>query len=245
MTTELPHKKTLCNVDSLEEVISGIEEFLTTTFEKPDKYTENYVHIREIDILLRNLMEEVCELSVRYPTLGDLLFERWNSFDNLDMVINIIKDMMEYDADRSPFISQFFVSVMYLKLSVMANVQNARYIYSDLLALDYMNFHGIDSPVRHHELIPIYTNFYGDNRGGTSYHNFVVLGVKLIIKSFCLHYPDSFETRRYNLYVALESAIEDGIIPGGFRGGFVNVGDSSIVQGEMIEFLMNRISEGL
>jgi hypothetical protein len=223
-------------------VISGIDELLTTAFEKPDKYIENYVHIREINTLLRNLMEEVCELSVRYPTLGDLLFERWNSFDNLDTVIEVIRDMTEYDADRSPFIGQFFVSVMYLKLATMANVKNARHIYSDLLALDYMNVRGLDSLVRHHELIPIYNSFYRDDCGGTSYHNFVVLGVKLIIKSFCLHYPDSFETRRYNLYVALESAIEDDIIPGGFRGGFVNVGDSSIVQGEMIEFLMNRIA---
>lgn len=245
MTTDLTHKKTLSKVDSLEEVISGIHEFLSTTFERPDKYIENYVHTREINALLRNLMEEVCELSVRYPTLGNLLFQRWNSFNNLDTVIHVIKDMMEYDADRSTFIGQFFVSVMYLKLSVMANVENARCIYSELLSYDKMNVRGLDSYVRHCELIPIYNNFYGDDRGGTSYHNFVVLGVKLIIKSFCLHYPNSFETRRYNLYVALESAIEEGIIPGGFRGGFLNVGDSSIVQGEMIEFLMNRISEAL
>lgn len=241
MTTELAHKKTLCNVDSLEEVLSGIEEFLSTTFERPDRYIENYVHYREINSFLRNLMEEVCELSIRYPTLGEQLFQRWNNFNNLDTVRTVIKDMMEYDADRSPFIGQFFVSVMYLKLSVMANNDNARYIYSELLSFDKMNVRGLDSQVRHHELIPIYNNFYGDDHGGTNYHNFVVLGVKLIIKSFCLHYPDSLDTKRYNLYVALESAIEDGIIP---PGGFINIGDSSIVQTEMIEFLMDRIATG-
>jgi hypothetical protein len=241
MTSDLSNKKILTKVDSLEEVIFGIDEFLTTTFERPDRYTENYVHCREIDALLRTLMEEVCELSIRYPTLGEQLFQRWNNFNNLDIVRTVIKDMMEYDADRSPFIGQFFVSVMYLKLSVIANNDNARYIYSELLSFDKMNVRGLDSQVRHHELIQIYNNFYGDHHGGTTYHNFVVLGVKLIIKSFCLHYPDSIETRRYNLYIALESAIEDGIIP---PGGFINIGDSSIVQTEMIEFLMERIARG-
>jgi hypothetical protein len=239
MTSDLSNKKILTKVDSLEEVIFGIDEFLTTTFERPDRYIENYVHYREINALLRTLMEEVCELSVRYPTLGDQLFQRWNSFNNLDTVRTVIRDMMEYDADRSPFIGQFFISVMYLKLSVIANNDNARYIYSELLSFDRMNVRGLDSQVRHHELIEIYNNFYGDDHGGTSYHNFVVLGVKLIIKSFCLHYPDSIETRRYNLYVLLESASEDGIIP---PGGFINIGDSCIVQSEMIEFLMDRIA---
>lgn len=241
MTTDLPQKKILSKVDSLEEVITGIDEFLTSTFKRPDKYVENYVHYRETNTLLRNLMEEVCELSVRYPPLGDFLFQRWNSFNNLDMVRTVIKDMMEYDADRSPLIGQFFVSVMYLKLSVMANVGEAINIYSDLLALDNMNVRGLDSHVRHLELIQIYNDFYGDDRGGTSYHNFVVLGVKLIIKSFCLHYPNSFETRRYRLYVELESAVQDDIIP---AGGFINIGDSSIAQSEMIEFLMDRIARG-
>lgn len=241
MTSDLSNKKILTKVDSLEEVIFGIDEFLTTTFERPDRYTENYVHCREIDALLRTLMEEVCELSIRYPTLGEQLFQRWNNFNNLDMVRTVIKSMTEYDADRSPFIGEFFVSVMYLKLSVMANNDNSRYIYSELLSFDKMNVRGLDSQVRHHELIQIYNNFYGDDHGGTYYHNFVVLGVKLIIKSFCLHYPDSIETRRYNLYIALESAIEDGIIP---PGGFINIGDSSIVQTEMIEFLMERIARG-
>ena len=241
MTSDLSNKKILTKVDSLEEVIFGIDEFLTTTFERPDRYTENYVHSREIDALLRTLMEEVCELSIRFPTLGEQLFQRWNNFNNLDMVRTVIKSMTEYDADRSPFIGEFFVSVMYLKLSVIANNDNARYIYSELLSFDKMNVRGLDSQVRHHELIQIYNNFYGDNHGGTNYHNFVVLGVKLIIKSFCLHYPDSIETRRYNLYIALQSAIEDGIIP---PGGFINIGDSSIVQTEMIEFLMDRIATG-
>jgi hypothetical protein len=244
MTTDLSNKKTLLNGACVEEVVCSIEEFLSKTFERPDKYIENYVHTREINVLLRNVMEEVCQLSVQYPTLGSLLFERWNSFNNLDTVRTIIKDMTEYAgsyADRWPLIGQFFVSVMYLKLSVMANNDNARYIYSELLSFDRMNVRGLDSQVRRHELIQIYNNFYGDDHGGTSYHNFVVLGVKLIIKSFCLHYPNSFETRRYRLYVELESAVQDDIIP---AGGFINIGDSSITQSEMIEFLMNRIATG-
>jgi hypothetical protein len=239
MTTDTAQKNTLLKYSTLEEVVCAIEELLSTTFERPDKYTENYVHCREINALLRTLMEEVCELSVRYPTLGEQLFQRWCSFNNLETVRTVLRDMMEYDADRSPFIGQFFISVMYLKLSVMANNENARFIYSELLSFDRMNVRGLDSQVRHCELIQIYNNFYGDDHGGTSYHNFIVLGVKLIIKSFCLHYPNSIETRRYNLYVLLESASEDGIIP---PGGFINIGDSSIVQSEMIEFLMDRIA---
>jgi len=242
MTTDLPQKKILTKVDSLEELISGIDEFLTTTFKRPDKYVENYVHHRETNTLLRNLMEEICELSVRYPSLGDFLFQHWNSFNNLETVIHVIKDMTDDDADSSPLIGQFFVSVMYLKLSVMANVAEAINIYSNLLALDNMNVRDLDSQIRHHELIQIYNNSNGDDCVmRNSYHNFVVLGVKLIIKSFCLHYPESIQTRRYRLYVELESAVQDNIIP---RGGFINIGDSSIDQNEMIEFLMDRITRG-
>ena len=194
----------------------------------------------EDDIIL--LMTGVAKLSAyQHQGLGAILYAHWLHPDNSDNIMAKIEEPYSQLYTNEDLIEKGGLeSILWLKLAMMCNVEEAIQTYADMLSSNSEWIHVPVSAIRYMDnLIKIdnYRNVYG----ATQLHEFVIIGIWLVAYMYSIHKPACKTTRTYKLYVELTHAISKGTIPHGLIHGYD--GDATTTD-EMADLLVNLLEGG-
>ena len=219
----------------LLDIYCHVQKAVTCLVDK-EKFPDSDQQMEQMTIL----MEKVAKLSAHiYKGLGAILYSRWLEFNNMEDILRLLDIFNdELQNQNESIVKECKTSIMYLKLAVMCNIENARHTYADLLKKDGCYSLPHDA-VRYFELIKICN--YGFRGGSTSMHEFVAEGLQLIPYAYSIHEPECESTRTYKLYVELTHAINKGKIPHGLIHGYDGDATTTV---EMANFLVNLLEGG-
>ena len=194
----------------------------------------------ENDIIV--LMTGVAKLSAyQHPGLGAILYAMWLHPDNSDNIMAKIREPYSQLYTNEDLIERRGLeSVLWLKLAMMCNVEEAIQTYADMLSSNSEWIHVPVSAIRYMDNLIIIDN-YRNVYGATRLHEFVIIGIWLVAYMYSIHKPACETTRTYKLYVELTHAISNRKIPHGLIHGYD--GDATTTE-QMADLLVELLEGG-